>query len=233
MKSIISKSGHVADHFAHYSSSHSSNHYTKWPFNQNVLLVWALLMTICSLYYGILSYQCPYKWHGGSPDFNKGSCWCGGDGYCMCTPNFATGVIMEIVQNNEIKIIIVKRRDPPVGFAIPGGFVNLGEMAEDSAIREMKEELNLNLDINKIEQFHLYSDPQYDKRRHSASLIFRYVFEKETDIIGLKSGDDAKELILINLNDILKLDLMFDHHIILKQYIAKYHPQYKISSSKL
>jgi 8-oxo-dGTP diphosphatase len=181
-------------------------------------------MTILSVYFLMKDYQCPYLWHGGSPDF-KGSCWCGNDKYCMCTPSLAIEVIIETFQNNDFKIVVIKRRDPPHGFALPGGFVNIGESTEDAAVREIREETNLKLNIEKVEQFHVYSHPSRDKRRHTASSVFRYVFHDPLDMsTTLKKGDDAKSVMLVSLRDILKLDLLFDHSKIMKDYIEHYHP---------
>ncbi len=69
-------------------------------------------MTLSTMYFGLNSY-CPYVWHGGSPKFSKGSCWCGKDEYCLCTPSLAIDAIIEINYENNPKIVLVKRRDPP------------------------------------------------------------------------------------------------------------------------
>lgn len=121
---------------------------------------------------------CPYVWHGGSPT-HKGSCWCGNDDYCMCTPSLAIDAVIEHHNHgseNEISILLVFRRDPPKDlFAIPGGFVDVGEAAELAVIREVKEETNLT--VSHMEQFKLYSDPYRDKRRHTASMVFRTIVD--------------------------------------------------------
>ena len=199
---------------------------SKWSsLIQNGIFLWAILMTLSSCYFGLKSYQCPYKWHGGSPDSGfKGSCWCGGDNYCMCTPSLAIEVILEVFQNNEPKIILIKRRDPPHGFALPGGFVNIGETTEEAAIREIKEETNLILNHENLNQFRVYSHPSRDKRRHTASNIFRYVFKDNLDISTMAKGDDAKSVMLVSLRDIMKIDLLFDHAQVMKDYIKHYHP---------
>jgi len=166
---------------------------------------------------------CPYTFHGGSPSFSGGSCWCGKDGYCLCTPSLAIECILELKIANEIKVALIKRRDPPVGFAIPGGFVNVGETVEETAVREIKEETNVELNIKKLEQFHFYSNPSRDSRRATASAIFRYVLSPG-DESKFKSGDDAKDLVLVRLEDAVKLPLQFDHRQVLTDYIHRYHP---------
>lgn len=190
--------------------------------------MWATLSTLSALYYiyrsASVSLYCPYKWHGGSPKFSGGSCWCGKDGYCLCTPSLAIEVILEVKVANEVKVALIKRRDPPVGFAIPGGFVNVGETVEETAVREIKEETSLDLDMKRLEQFRFYSNPSRDTRRATASSIFRYVLSPGQEK-NFQSGDDAKELVLVNLADSMKLPLQFDHHQVLTDYVARYHPQ--------
>lgn len=124
---------------------------------------------------------------------------------------------------NEIKIALIKRRDPPIGFAIPGGFVNVGESVEETAVREIKEETNLDINIKQLQQFHFYSNPSRDTRRATASAIFRYILPVG-DEVQFKSGDDAKDLVLVKLEDAVKLPLQFDHGQVLTDYIHRYHP---------
>src|SRR5258706_1531165 len=64
-------------------------------------------------------------------------------------------------------IVLIERKNPPHGWAIPGGFVDYGESLEQAAVREAKEETSL--DVKLIEQFHTYSDPRRDPRHHTIS----------------------------------------------------------------
>lgn len=206
------------------------------PMYGTFLYLWAFVASLSASYYLYKYYHesivCPYTWHGGSPKsskFSGGSCWCGKDGYCLCTPSLAIEVILELKVSNEITVALIKRRDPPVGFAIPGGFVNVGETVEDTAVREIKEETSLNLDIKRLEQFHFYSNPSRDTRRATASAIFRYVLTPG-DEFKFKSGDDAKDLVLVKLADTVKIPLQFDHQQVLTDYIRKYHPHLAASA---
>lgn len=157
------------------------------------LFFWAFFASAATIYFMLSGpynggNDCPYKWNGGSPLF-KGSCWCGWDGYCLCTPSLAIDAIIEVNGDDEpdenIKVVLVHRRDPPRDlFATPGGFVDVGETVEQATIREVKEETNLDLDH--LEQFRVYSDPSRDKRRHTVSSVFKC---KVKDASKLKKGD--------------------------------------------
>jgi len=179
--------------------------------------------------------KCPYSWHGGSPS-HKGSCWCGKkDKYCLCTPNLAIDAIIELhdfdnsgtTNSANAYILLVQRRDPPVNkFAIPGGFVNIGETVESAVVREVKEETNLTISVANLEQFRMYSDPLRDSRRHTASMVFRCLLTGELSRWKelIHNGDDAKELKLLRLDSLLALPLAFDHREILTDYLKKFHP---------
>jgi len=112
----------------------------------------------------------------------------------------------------EVKggIVLVKRKNPPLGWAIPGGFVDYGESLEDAAYREAKEETGL--DINLIRQFHTYSDPKRDPRHHTVSTVFIATASGEP-----KAGDDAKKVGIFT-KDNLPEDIAFDHRQILEDY---------------
>ena len=77
-------------------------------------------------------------------------------------------IIIEITRKNgQEGIILIKRKNPPHGWALPGGFVDYGESLEEAAVREAKEETSL--DIRLKSQFHTYSDPKRDPRKHTIS----------------------------------------------------------------
>ncbi len=107
-------------------------------------------------------------------------------------------------------IVLIKRENPPPGWAIPGGFVDYGETIEAAVVREMKEETGL--DITDVRQFHTYSDPARDPRHHTVSTVF----------IASASGtpvadDDAMEAAIFT-RDNLPEDIAFDHRQILDDY---------------
>ena len=130
------------------------------------------------------------------------------------TPYLTIDGIVEIYDKSEnfLGIVLIQRKNEPIGLALPGGFVDVGESVEDAVVREMKEEISLDVEITKL--FGVYSDPSRDKRFHTVSIV--YICKAYGKPIG---ADDAKEAILIKPQDI-KLDkLVFDHGLILKDYL--------------
>ena len=107
-------------------------------------------------------------------------------------------------------VVLIKRKNPPSGWAIPGGFVDYGESLEEAARREAKEETNL--DVKLIRQFHTYSDPARDPRHHTISTV--YVAKGKGK---LQAGDDALEIGLFAESD-LPDEIAFDHRAILYDY---------------
>ena len=110
-------------------------------------------------------------------------------------------------------IVLIKRKNPPAGWAIPGGFVDYGETLEEAVCREMEEETGLNVNLSR--QFHTYSDPQRDPRHHTISTIFIATASGKPN-----AGDDAKEARVFT-KDNLPEDIAFDHRQILDDYFTK------------
>lgn len=106
-------------------------------------------------------------------------------------------------------IVLIERRNPPLGWALPGGFVDYGESYEHAAVREAKEETGL--DVTLVEQFHTYSDPSRDPRQHTASTVF--IAEADGKPEG---GDDAARAEVFFEDDLPSL--VFDHAKILADY---------------
>ena len=121
-------------------------------------------------------------------------------------------ILIRISQNGEERIVLIKRKNPPFGWALPGGFVDYGESLEHAAEREAKEATGL--DVKLIRQFHSYSDPERDKRGHTISTV--YIADAEGQPVGM---DDAAEAGLFSVED-LPSPLAFDHGEIINDYVS-------------
>ena len=118
--------------------------------------------------------------------------------------------IIELIDRRERPIVLIERLNIPYGWAIPGGFIDYGESAETAAIREAKEEVSL--DVELVEQFHTYSDPNRDTRQHTIAIVFIAIAKGQP-----QAADDAKSLAIFHQGEIPS-NLCFDHDRILKDY---------------
>jgi 8-oxo-dGTP diphosphatase len=126
------------------------------------------------------------------------------------TPLLAADAIIELVDRSGSPIVLIERRNPPYGWAIPGGFVDVGERLETAAMREALEETALVVRLKAL--LGLYSDPARDPRGHTVTAV--YVAEAE----GRPSArDDALNLGLFSLDE-LPEPLVFDHAQVLADY---------------
>lgn len=161
-------------------------------------------------------------WHGGHPiaKDHKGSCWCGAeDGYCMCTPNLAIDLVIATDDNRHVWLV---RRKDTNQLATMGGFVNVGETVEQAVHRELKEEMNIELD-HTHEQPQLqgvYSDPKRENRRRNVSVVY---VVRLAHSIQPKAGDDAKNVQKIPLDEIEQHDFFSDHKTVLLDFRQSLH----------
>lgn len=130
------------------------------------------------------------------------------------TPYLTTDGIVEIYNALEefLGIVLIQRKNTPIGLALPGGFVDIGESVENAVIREMKEEISLDVEIKEL--CGVYSDPKRDARFHTASVV--YICKAYGNPIG---ADDAKEARVVKLVDLKTDKLVFDHGKILEDYL--------------
>ncbi len=125
------------------------------------------------------------------------------------SPLLTVDIIIEVGGGG---IVLIERKNFPLGWALPGGFVDYGESLETAAVREAKEETSL--DVHLVEQFHTYSDPSRDPRHHTVSTVYIATAE------GTPHGaDDAKTARLFREDDIPS-PLVFDHPRILRDYFT-------------
>ncbi len=123
------------------------------------------------------------------------------------TPHVAADIIIRYKGG----IVLIERKNEPPGWAIPGGFVEIGESVEEAAVREAKEETSLEVVLT--EQFHVYSKPGRDPRFHTASIVFI-----GTGTGGLKGRDDARHADVF-MPDNLPAQMAFDHRKIIEDYV--------------
>lgn len=120
-------------------------------------------------------------------------------------PKPTVDIIIELTDG----IVLIERKFPPHGWALPGGFVDYGESYEQAAIREAEEETGLMVEL--IRQFHTYSDPDRDPRSHTASTVF--IARAEGIPVG---ADDALQAKTFNRENLPPL--VFDHGRIIDDY---------------
>ncbi len=107
-------------------------------------------------------------------------------------------------------IVLIERKNPPYGWALPGGFVEIGESLEQAVAREAEEETSLKITL--IEQLHAYSEPKRDPRFHTVSVVFIADGKGE-----LRGADDARNASVFSMRS-LPVVLAFDHGKILEDY---------------
>lgn len=136
---------------------------------------------------------------------------CGGLITAYCNP---TPTVDVIIHDPERGIVLIERDNPPYGYALPGGFIDEGEMAEAAAVREMREETSLEVVLDGL--LGVYSHPERDPRMHTLSVVF----------VGhaayphmLRAGDDARRAAFYDPSAPPE-PLAFDHARILKDFRA-------------
>lgn len=116
------------------------------------------------------------------------------------------------IEGRPGELVFIERAHEPEGFALPGGFVDEGEWMADAAVREVKEETGLDVEI--VELFHVYSDPARDRRKHTVSTVF--IGRARGVPVG---GDDAARAVVCK-PDAVPGALVFDHATIVADYVA-------------
>jgi 8-oxo-dGTP diphosphatase len=129
------------------------------------------------------------------------------------TPYLAVDGVVRLWEGERFKgIVLIERRYEPLGYALPGGFVKVGETVEKAVLREVKEETGLDAQIVKL--LGVYSEPNRDPRFHVVSVVF------VLDAYGEpKGGDDAKKAVVFPIEDLPFDKIVFDHAKILKDFL--------------
>ena len=126
------------------------------------------------------------------------------------TPLLAADALIELIDVAGRPIVLIERKNPPYGWAIPGGFVDIGETVETTAVREALEEVSLEVTLRSL--LGIYSGPQRDPRGHTVTAI--YIAEARGKPVA---ADDAKNVGIFTL-DQLPAPLAFDHAMVLQDY---------------
>jgi len=125
-------------------------------------------------------------------------------------PHLTVDVIVVVPRRDGEGVVLVRRGNPPPGWALPGGFVEAGETVEEAARREVREETGLDVELRRL--FGVYSHPARDPRHPTASVV--YVAEGS----GVREGgDDAREARVFTREEIPR-EIAFDHRLILEDY---------------
>jgi 8-oxo-dGTP diphosphatase len=131
----------------------------------------------------------------------------------MCPVNYRNPLLtVDIIIECRDGIVLIERRNPPLGWALPGGFVDYGESLEAAAAREASEETSL--EVRLVEQMHTYSDPSRDPRHHTVSTVFI----AKADGVPRAADDALRAEVFTAAN--LPTPIVFDHPAILKDYFA-------------
>lgn len=126
------------------------------------------------------------------------------------TPLLTVDIIIEMRDRPGRPIVLIERGQPPSGWALPGGFVDVGETLEAAAVREAREETSLDVTLSLL--LGNYSDPARDARGHTASAVYIAAATGEP-----RAADDAKHLALFDPRDCPVL--AFDHGLIIRDYL--------------
>ncbi len=125
-------------------------------------------------------------------------------------PTPTVDVIIELADRPGT-VVLIERKHTPIGWALPGGFVDRGEWVADAAVREAKEETGLDIELTEL--FHVYSDPARDARQHTMSTVFL------AHAAGVPAGSDDAAAAGVFALDALP-PLVFDHATIVADYVA-------------
>jgi 8-oxo-dGTP diphosphatase len=127
------------------------------------------------------------------------------------TPEIAADIVIELEDRPERPIVVIRRAHPPLGHALPGGFVDVGETVEHAAVREAREETGL--DVRLVALLGVYSDPARDPRGHTVAIV--YVATARGEPVA---GDDAAGVIVTKPEE--APPLIGDHGRIVADYIT-------------
>ena len=129
----------------------------------------------------------------------------------MFNPDGPSLTVDAVIEYPDDRVVLIRRGNPPFEgrWALPGGFVDIGETVEHACVREVKEECMIDVELDGI--LGVYSDPSRDPRRHTVSVVFMAKYRSGE----LSGSDDAREAKLFTRNDLKGITLAFDHELIM------------------
>ena len=121
------------------------------------------------------------------------------------------------IYDDDLNFILIKRKNDPYKdcWALPGGFVEYGESVESAAIREAKEETSIDVELEDL--VNVYSAPDRDPRRHTVTVAYT----ARGDLKAKKADSDAEDIEIFQADELDKINLAFDHAIIIKECLEK------------
>lgn len=129
------------------------------------------------------------------------------------SPSLAVDVV--ILHNNKPRhVLLISRKNEPYGWALPGGFVDYGETVENAAVREVKEEVGL--DVSLLGMVGVYSEATRDPRQHVVSIAYLGIATEDNPV----AADDAKEAKYFCVDNLP--EVCFDHERIIEDAMVRY-----------
>ena len=129
-------------------------------------------------------------------------------------PSLTTDIF---IFDDEFNFILIKRKNDPYKdcWALHGGFVEYGERVETAAIREAKEETNIDVELKDL--VNVYSNPDRDPRGHTITIAFT----AKGDFTSRKADSDASDINIFSPEELGDINLAFDHEQIIKDCLNK------------